>query len=708
VLAPIGNKTVAPGATLNIPVSATDSDGNAIVLSASGLPAWATFTDNGNGTGQLSLSPPAGTSGTFNGLTVTATDNGSPVMSDFETLSVTVAAPSSVVTLVLINADTDEPIGPLTNGSVINYGLIGTNRISVRADAPAGTGSLRFGFDGNPNYRTESSAPYTIAGDSAGNYVAWTPSLGAHTLTATPFTGSSGSGSAGTTVTVNFTVIEGSTLVAAPSTISFTAPQNGTAASQNITLTPSDGVPAGWTATSNSAWLLVGSVSGNTGQPLVLSINTTALPLGTHQAYVTVKSPTQGGVKIPVTLTVTGAFVADQIHLSFVQNPATTMTVVWRTMNTATPSIVEYRALGNATWLSSTGAQRTAGTTGKLHQTNLAGLVPATTYEYRVRGDNSAWSPIFTTRTMPPAGPADFEAIYFGDTGLIGRTDGLDTGAAQAIAEMKRLDPELYLPGGDYAYFDTDKRFGTLENTIDQWFNQNQTIFSRSPIMPTYGNHEALLGEGYTQWAQRFATPTGFDSNRNYSFNVGDVHFISIFAVENSNDLTNSTLTWLTNDLAAAQEAGKKWIIPFMHVPAFADGLSHPSNVALRNQLGPVFEQYGVKVVLASHDQSYERTYPIDNVPSNITRTDTSLSGYDANDGVTWVKVSPAGKLSNHRGVNDFSKFQTIPAPFWTAVRDDTMHHFSRLVFSASGTLRVETYGFSGDGTPATIMDSFE
>ena len=85
-------------------------------------------------------------------------------------------------------------------------------------------------------------------------------------------------------------------------------------------------------------------------------------------------------------------------------------------------------------------------------------------------------------------------------------------------------------------------------------------------------------------------------------------------------------------------------------------------------------------------------------------------SAYEA-DGNVWFDVSKDpdyGKLSNRRGVNDFSKFQTHPSPFWTAARDDTMHHLSRLTFSASGTLRVDTYGFSGDGTPATVIDTFE
>jgi hypothetical protein len=707
VLAPVGSRTVTSGTTLTVPVSASDPDGDAITLSASNLPAWAVFTDNGNGTGSLVLSPPAGTSATANGVVITASDDGEPVMSDAETINVTVSETGVILYgLTLINADTDQPVGPL--GDVVNFALIGTRNLNLRADTSAGTKSVRFALDSTSNFRTENSAPYSFAGDTNGNYAPWTPSLGTHTIRATPYSGTSASGTAGAAFTKQFTVVEGATLTAS-STLAVSAAQGGAVANRTITLGTNDGATGvAYTATSNAHWLTVLNPSGTTNEPLSIRVNTTGLPLGAHPGYITVKSPTHGGIRIAVTLTVTGSFVADQIHLSFVQDPSSTMTVVWRTMNTATPSVVEYRALGGSAWLSRTGGRRDSGTTGTLHETTLSGLSPATTYEYRVRGDNSAWSPVFTTRTMPAPGPADFDLVFFGDTGLTGRLDGLDTGTAQAIAEMIKLDPDLLLPGGDYAYYNTDTRFGSLNNSIDAWFNQNQTLFSRVPIMPTYGNHEVLLGESYDAWADRFATPQGWNGQQNFSFDVGDVHFVSIFAVHDTAGLSSSSLAWIDNDMAAARAAEARWIVPYMHVPPFSDGTSHPANTTLRAQLGPIFERHDVAVALASHDQSYERTYPLTGVPSNIATTSASLSSYDATDGVTWIKVSPAGKLSNRAGVNDFSKFRTNPPPFWTASRDDTMHHFSRLVFSAEGTLRVETYGFHGDGRPATIIDSFE
>jgi hypothetical protein len=112
----------------------------------------------------------------------------------------------SVTGLTLINADTDQAIGPLTPGMVVNYAQLGTRHINLRADVNAAVGSVVFGFDANDHYRVESAAPYAIEGDTTGDYHPWTPTAGSHTVTATPYSASNGSGTAGCALTVSFTV----------------------------------------------------------------------------------------------------------------------------------------------------------------------------------------------------------------------------------------------------------------------------------------------------------------------------------------------------------------------------------------------------------------------------------------------------------------------------------------------------------------------
>ncbi|WP_153796603.1 fibronectin type III domain-containing protein, partial [Foetidibacter luteolus] len=58
----------------NVAVTAADIPGDVITLSASGLPSFASFTDNGNGNGVIQVTG-TGTVGTYGGITITATDN---------------------------------------------------------------------------------------------------------------------------------------------------------------------------------------------------------------------------------------------------------------------------------------------------------------------------------------------------------------------------------------------------------------------------------------------------------------------------------------------------------------------------------------------------------------------------------------------------------------------------------------------------------
>ena len=561
------------------------------------------------------------------------------------------------------------------------------------------------GMTGSPR-QVENNPPYDFAGGTASKadpFKTTALSDGQHTITAAIDLANGGTQVLHATFTVRNSASVGLTFDVP--TVNFAAPVDGAPVSQSVTISTSDGSAAAITLTTSVAWLSISPDAGTTPLQATVTANPAGLPRGVYTGTLRASGPGLAAATLDVVLGIPDAG-PDQVHLAWVADPSTTLTVVWRTIDPTVPSVVEYRQQGSATWQSASGGARPSGTAGKLHEVTLSSLTPATAYEYRVQGPNGTWSQVFTTRTAPGPGPADFDFIYVADTGLIGRVDGLTTGTRQVIDEIANLNPLLVLGGGDYAYFNTDKRFGTLDNSIDAWFNQMQPVASQSPLMPTYGNHEALLSEKSSTWAQRFPTPPGFDGHHNYSFDVGDVHFVSIFAVENDDPLPTATLNWIRQDIEAAQAAGQRWIVPFFHVSPFAEGKNHPSNLALRAQLGPLFESLGVPIVIASHDQSYERTYPLVDVPATNTPTSTSKSCYSTSDGVTWIKVSPGGKLSNISG--NFSPWKSSTPPAWTAFRDNTMHHFLRVRVLAEGKLVVEAFGVSGNGSAPVIQDTFE
>lgn len=120
-------------------------------------------------------------------------------------LSASLASAAEVTGLTLIDAFTDQPIGPLSTGDTID--LSPTARgVNIRADVEGDAGSVRFGLNGNDNYKVENVAPYALAGDSQGDYSAWAPSPGQYTVTATPYPQSGARGTPGTSLTVTFKV----------------------------------------------------------------------------------------------------------------------------------------------------------------------------------------------------------------------------------------------------------------------------------------------------------------------------------------------------------------------------------------------------------------------------------------------------------------------------------------------------------------------
>jgi len=87
VLDAIGDQTVAEAATLDVEITASDTDGNPLTFILSGEPVFATLVDHGDGAATLSLTPGFDDAGVYPGVTVTVSDS---VDSDSETFSITV------------------------------------------------------------------------------------------------------------------------------------------------------------------------------------------------------------------------------------------------------------------------------------------------------------------------------------------------------------------------------------------------------------------------------------------------------------------------------------------------------------------------------------------------------------------------------------------------------------------------------------------
>lgn len=126
----------------------------------------------------------------------------------------------TVTHLTLIDADSDQPVAgldPLEPGAVVDFALLPSGNINVRASTnPEIVGSVVFGLDDDDNHQVDDEPPYALFGDAGGDYSAWSPEPGTHTVTATPFAGPAGTGTAGQSLTVTFEVVPAADYYVAP------------------------------------------------------------------------------------------------------------------------------------------------------------------------------------------------------------------------------------------------------------------------------------------------------------------------------------------------------------------------------------------------------------------------------------------------------------------------------------------------------------
>ncbi len=139
---------------------------------------------------------------------------------------------------------------------------------------------------------------------------------------------------------------------------------------------------------------------------------------------------------------------------------------------------------------------------------------------------------------------------------------------------------------------------------------KSQQDFERKFELP----YKSLLDAGVKFYAsignhddpnERLYKPFNMGGQRYYSFKKGNATFFAL----DSNYMDSSQLDWLDKQL---QITSSQWKVCFMHHPLYSDARYHGSDLDLRTVLRPLFEKYGVNLVLSGHDHVYERIKPED------------------------------------------------------------------------------------------------
>ena len=474
---------------------------------------------------------------------------------------------------------------------------------------------------------------------------------------------------------------------------------------------------------------------------------------------------------------VAGAPAPEQLHVQFGADAATQIAVSWAApASVARPRLRAGRA-GTGLGLEVPAEERVytealTGETVYTYHARLGNLAPDTAFVYEALHDGAEPVP-GTFRTGPRGRSAGFRFTSFGDQSIPAPV-GLGFGPASVNAgyivdAVDALDPLFHLINGDLSYANvSDAPVATWAS----FFTNNMRSARHRPWMPAAGNHENEAGngpQGYLSYQTRFELPDNGSADFRgnwYAFTVGPVRVISL----NNDDVClqdggfsnyrhdhvpgyqangydayirgysgGLQRAWLETELAAAgQAAGIDWIVVFMHQPAMSSAHFNGADLGIRQEILPLFDRYGVDLVLAGHEHHFERTYPVRGIlpgaalltpapqgsdPVQMDTRDgfvhmiiggggnstpTALSKFDdPHDGVVIVGVGPGSPQQQHASITT-----TEPAP-WSAYRDlATPYGFASFDVAPAepgGTtsITVTHYGAASGSRVYSPLDSF-
>lgn len=259
------------------------------------------------------------------------------------------------------------------------------------------------------------------------------------------------------------------------------------------------------------------------------------------------------------------------------------------------------------------------------HSVDIAGLQPFTKYYYTVNSSENALTKADTSHyfiTHPSKGTSgDYEFWVIGDAGRSTNDQRAIMSSYLTYKGSRATNSWLLL--GDNAY-----DHGTEDEYQRAMFeNMFEEVLVNTTIYPTPGNHDldkhGSRNSGIIDapYFDVFDMPTNGEAGgvasgieSYYSWDYGNVHFISLDSYGTSVNTTGDMYKWLENDLKANSQ---RWKVAYCHHPPFSKG-THDSEddsdsygvlKAMRENFMPLLENYGVDLVLTGHSHVYERSY---------------------------------------------------------------------------------------------------
>ncbi|HKP43837.1 metallophosphoesterase family protein [Mycobacterium sp.] len=411
------------------------------------------------------------------------------------------------------------------------------------------------------------------------------------------------------------------------------------------------------------------------------------------------------------------------LHLQFGAEAASEVVVSWHTASAVSNPRLMFGTPDDGVGRTVTAETRTyrdasSQTEIYVHHVRVAGLAPDTDYVYAAFHDGA--TPEWGTVRTAPRGRAPLRFTSFGDQStpmldaLVASAFGNDNrgspSAGDITTAVERAAPLFNLVNGDLCYANLAR---DRVRTWSDWFENNSRSARYRPWMPAAGNHENELGNGpigYSAYQTYFALPdAGSDRELRglwYAFTAGSVRVISLHNDDVCyQDGGNSYVRgysggaqkrWLESELERTRKDGNiDWIVVCMHQTAVSTGeRTNGADLGIRENWLPLFDRFGVDLVVCGHEHHYERTYAVRGTTPSDTLTpdpvDTHPDRIDTSKGTVHLVIGGGGtsipsntmffpepRCAVLMGVGDVDpalghkapKYVVEPAP-WSAFRD--------------------------------------
>lgn len=241
------------------------------------------------------------------------------------------------------------------------------------------------------------------------------------------------------------------------------------------------------------------------------------------------------------------------------------------------------------------------------HIFSLENLTPGTLYQYEIRTGKAHSSGKRSFRTLPLA-PKKYKIIAMGDS----RTQPqIWRKVAEQVRVMEK-DALFMLGTGDYPFDGRQYRLW-----VDQFFTPGRELLASKPLWPAIGNHEStrtLDGELAIPESHYFSL---FELPGNERWYRVDYQYLTLLYLDSNTHFKpgSEQYEWLYQELRSVRN---RFTVLVFHHATYSSGL-HSGKDSLgkpvewpidegRRFLAPLFEMYGVDLVLNGHDHLYERS----------------------------------------------------------------------------------------------------